>query len=201
VKAHLPLAVLTLFIASFFLLVSQVLAQEPPQPQLPITVLTDSPLPLLVDGLPTDDEPAFVRLGAEVCAGSEIHYTSPSERWVFQGWEHGPPEQCVLLAEPGVYVAKYSHEVVLQVFSSVSEVQQSNWVPLGTPVELEVPATVEDGDRVRRRFIKWSGGETPFTPRNVIALLEPTALEVTWVKEYHLTVEGPENLQIEGSGW
>ena len=71
----------------------------------------------------------------------------------------------------------------------------------GEPVTVEVPETVDEGDGVRYTFVEWGDGETPFSPINVIAPLAPLTLEPTWVKEYLVTVEGPEGFAVQGSGW
>ena len=105
------------------------------------------------------------------------------------------------LAEPGTYVALYNHQVVLQIRSGVSGVQESRWVLQGNPVEVEVPETVEEGSRIRHRFLEWSEGETPFSPMNVVAPLAPMTLEVAWAKEYRITVEGPAGVELDGSCW
>ena len=91
--------------------------------------------------------------------------------------------------------------MVLEVRSSVGGIPASRWVLHGAPIEVEVPASVQAGDRVRYRFREWSGGENPFTPRNVIAPLEPMTLEVDWDKEYLITVEGSANGRQNTSVW
>ena len=60
---------------------------------------------------------------------------------------------------------------------------------------------MQEGERARYRFQEWGVGESPFTAVNVIAPLAPMDLEPTWVKEYLVKVEGPENVELEGSGW
>ena len=165
-------------------------AQGLPEQKPPIQVLTIAPISLLIDGIPNATFPAAVTSGSTVCVGLSQHYTGLKERWIFQKWSHGPTSECVTLTKPGAYRALYDHEVVLEVRSIVGRIPASRWVLHGTPMEVEVPDAVQDGNRIRYRFREWSGGENPFTPSNVIAPLEATTLEVTWDTEYLITVEG-----------
>jgi hypothetical protein len=174
-------------------------AQEPPKH--PAWVTTNSPLPILVDGLAAKGLPANVPLGTQACVAAAQHYTSEGERWLFQGWSHGPETECVTLTGPGVYQALYKHEVLLHLRSTVSGLQRSQWVLHGSPVQVQVPEAVEEEERVRYRFQTWSDGETPFQARNAIAPLKPTTLEAKWVKEYLVKVEGTGGLPLLGSGW
>ena len=169
--------------------------------QISTTVSSNSPFPLLVDGIVTAEFPAPVSPGVTVCNGGDLRYLSTDERWVFQRWSHGPTEQCVTLPGPGSYRAIYSQEILLQVRSTVLGVRQSRWVPLGVQTPVVVPETVEEASGVRFHFLEWSGGESPFQPANVIAPLEPTVLEPSWTREYLITVVGAEGLPARGSGW
>ena len=168
---------------------------------LPITVTTDSPFPLFINGLLAEQLTTNVPSGSQVCVQDLLRYVEQRERWAFRGWSHGPEELCVILSEPGVYRANYDHEFVVHIRSEIGEVRVSNWVLAGARFKVEVPETVEAGDRARYRFEEWSVGESPFTAINVVAPLGPMDLEPTWVKEYLVMIEGPNNLELEGSGW
>ena len=107
------LGVISLSLAALFLGPTALLAQEPPSEktsvedvsvalQLPFTVTTDSPFPLRVDGLPTEQLTTIVPPGSQVCVQNPTRYVSLRERWVFQKWSHGPGELCVSPTEPGV---------------------------------------------------------------------------------------------------
>ena len=99
--------------------------------------------------------------------------------------------------------------MLFRVISSVGGLQQSTWVPAETPgellvpvpVELRTPELVEEGERVRYRFLSWSEGETPSLPRNRVVPLGPKIIEVQWAKEYLVRIEGPEGVSLEGTGW
>lgn len=195
-ERFLPLSTLLLGLSSLFFSATVALAQQPS-----IIVSTNAPLPLLVDGLETAQLPAAAPAGSQVCIAATQHYATESERWTFVAWSHGPREACVTLAEPGVYRALYTREVLLHISSTIDLLQESRWVSAGVPTEVRVPPTVQEGERVRYRFQKWSGGETPFQPANRIAPLKPTTLEASWVKEYRIQIEGPEGVALSGSGW
>ncbi|MBI4491326.1 MAG: hypothetical protein HY690_00835 [Chloroflexi bacterium] len=168
-----------------------------------IVISNGSPSPLLVDGVETQKLPTSVPAESEVCVPEERFYKSEGERWVFQKWSHGPTTRCVTLIRAGAYQPVYDHEVLVLVRSAATSFQRSAWVPFGRPLSLEVPETarVGEGEKSRYRFQQWSDGETPFQPRNTIAPVKPTNLEVKWLKEHLLTIEGPEFVQLAGSGW
>ena len=174
---------------------------DPVSAQDPITVSTNAPIPLQVNGRQTTELPSTVPPGSRVCVTKSLHYLTESDRWSFQGWSHGSIDPCITLTEPGAYQAVYTHEVLLHIRSTASQVRKSMWVPLGKPVALEAPATVQEGAGVRYRFQEWSAGETPFSPSNVIAPLSPSEVEVKWAKEYLVTVEGPAGVSLQGPGW
>ena len=166
-----------------------------------ITVTTDSPFLLLVNGLAAEALTTVVPTDALVCVENPLQYVDQRERWAFRGWSHGITETCVTLTEPGVYRAVYDHEFVIHIRSDVGQIRISRWVVDGTRVEVEVPQTVQDGERARWHFQEWGEGESPFTPVNVLAPLGPMDLEPTWVKEYLIEIEGPDKMELEGSGW
>ena len=173
-----------------------VFAQEPP-----ITVTTDSPFPLLVNGLPAEELTTEVLPDDQVCVQEPLSYLNQRERWAFRSWSHGPTTLCVTLTEPGVYRATYDHEFVVHIDSEVGQIRVSNWVVDGTRVEVGVPETVHDGERTRWHFQQWGQGESPFTPINIVAPLEPMDLKPTWTKEYLVEIQGTEDVELEGSGW
>ena len=156
-----------------------------------ISVSTNSPLPLLIDGRETGEFPAPAWPESRVCLVDTLHYTSESERYIFQGWSHGPITDCVILTDPGAYGANYQHSVLVHQESSVGEARKSFWTRVGKPAQVEVPQTVAEGERVRYSFRQWDKGETPFRARNALAPLEPSTLTVEWTTEYLLTIEGP----------
>jgi hypothetical protein len=174
------------------------LAEEPP-----VGVSVNAPVPILVNGVDITRQPAAVRVGSTVCVANRVEYTSEAERWLFQKWSNGRDGLCQTITEPGSYGAVFSHEVLLVIRSVVTSLQKSLWVPAGVPIEVEVPAEVTEGDKVRYLFQEWSGGDTPFQPHNRIALLKPTVLEVKWTKQYYVQLEsgGPPSLKFQGSGW
>lgn len=197
VNKHLSALPLVIGVVLFVLWSTPSSAQE----QASATVSSNSPFPLLIDGIPTEEFPAPVPPGALVCNDRDLQYLGTGERWAFQEWSHGPTEDCVTLPGPGSYRAIYTHEVLLQVRSTVTSVQDSRWVELGVQETVEVPETVEEDAGIRYTFFEWSGGESPFDPENVIAPLVPTVLEPIWIREYLITVVGAEGLDSEGSGW
>ena len=167
----------------------------------PIKVTSDSPFPLLLDGLLAEEPVSTVKPGAQVCVQNTIAYVSQRERWVFEKWSHGSSQQCVTLTEPGVYRAMFDHEFVLHIQSDISGMKVSSWVIDGERVEVEVPEIIEEGDRTRFRFQGWGEGESPFTAKNVLAPLVPMDLEPTWVREYFVELVGSDGVDVEGSGW
>ena len=186
--------------------VTTVSAQEPPTENSPaeiplIKVTSDIPFLLLVDGIPAELPTSTVRPGTQVCVEDALRYVSQRDRWVFQGWSHGPEDECVTLTEAGGYRAIFEHQFVLHIRSAVIGMKVSSWVIDGERVEVEVPETVQEGERSRYRFLDWGEGESPFTAKNIVAPLEPMDLEPTWVREHFVKIEGPENVVMEGSGW
>ena len=205
--AWVPAGLALAAVAALLLGPAAVSAQQPPTnepPALaspPIIVTTDSPFPLLVNGLPASDLTTTVKPLTEACVQVPLRYVSQRERWAFVRWSHGPTAQCVTLTGPGVYRALYDHQFVIHIRSEVGQIRESRWVVAGSRVEVEVPETVAEGKGARFRFLEWGEGESPFTPRNVVAPLAPMDLEPRWVKEYLVQIEGPENVGLEGTGW
>ena len=136
-----------------------------------------------------------------MCLVDTLHYTSESERYVFQGWSHGPTTDCVILTDPGAYQANYRHSVLVHQESSVGEARKSFWTQVGKPAQVSVSQTVAEAENVRYSFRQWDKGETPFRPQNALAPLEPSTLTVQWTTEYLLTIEGPEEVPLLPSGW
>ncbi len=191
------LVALTLSLCVWALWPLRASAQEPP---LPIRVSTNAPLPLLVDEVETTS-PALLSPGRQVCVSATLHYISDVDRWVFQGWSHGPKDPCVILTRAGTYRAVYTHEFVWLFRPGAPGLQRNMWVQQGVPVDLEVPLTVQEGERTRYRFQEWNGGGTPFLPANRFAVQEPRTVDVKWTKEYLVSVEGPEGVALSGAGW
>lgn len=166
-------------------------------------VISEAPIALVIDGLQADSGRTSVGPGAQVCVPAATTYSAVAERWVFQGWSKGAEGSnlCAIASTSGVYRARYSHEVLVSIASSLPEFRRADWVTVGAVVDVQVPLEVGGGPGVRYRFSRWSGGETPFSASNRIAALAPTVLEVTWSREYLLQVGGPEGADIPGSGW
>ena len=178
------------------------------------------PVPLLVNGIETDGAVQSVPIGSIVCISTAIKYTRPNERHRFFNWENQPilgstlsternldetnqslADECIVVTQGGTYTANYIHEVLFQVRSGVDAYKQSRWVEKDTIVDLTVPEIVEETGNVRYRFNGWSGGESPFTPENRIAVLAPTVLELGWTVEYNIKVEDVDGNLSPMSGW
>jgi hypothetical protein len=174
-----------------------------PTPEPTVVVMSNSPQPLLIAGMEVDKTPVGVPVGVNICIEDSVYYKSEAERWTFQGWSNGATQECIAPTRPGTFRALFAHEVLIVVRSAASAFQHSQWVTAGTPLDLEVPAiaTVPDDPRSRYRFIQWSDGETPFQPKNTIAPVKPTVLEIKWTFEHQVTVQGPADVQLRGSGW
>ena len=166
-----------------------------------VVVTTASGHPLLINGEEIALLPAIVGPGSQVCVTVTLPYIGEGERQVFQGWSHGPETECVFLTQPGEYTAQYASEVLLQIGSAVMEYRTSTWVAKGFPTLLSVPEMVEERPGVRYHFLGWTGGQTPFSAQNTIVPVGPTTLGVNWRKEYLIELEGPENVDLAGSGW
>ena len=154
-----------------------------------------------MNGLGADKAPVTVDPGSLVCVARTTVYLANGGRWVFQKWGHGPTTDCVTLSSPGSYKAFYTHEVLLQVRSSVGDIQRSTWIVAGEPVTLQAPDTVAKGERARYKFQLWDRGQTPFLPTNTIAVLAPAQVEAKWTAEHLLQVDGPAGAAVQGSGW
>jgi hypothetical protein len=174
-----------------------------PTPEPSLTIISTSPEPLLVDDMETDKTPVGVSAGTKVCIEDDVYYKTEGERWTFQGWSNGATTDCIAPTRAGTYRASFTHEVLLVVRSAATNFQHSEWVPAGTPVDMEVPsvATVDGDPNSRYRFVQWSDGETPFETKNTIAPVKPTVLEVKWIYEHQVGVDGPPEAQLRGGGW
>jgi hypothetical protein len=186
--------------ASAFLLGASVAAAQE-QPSSPIQVSSNSGTPLLIDGVEPDKLPTGVAAGTTVCAPGPRVYKTEGDRWIFQQWSDHTPDKCITPTRPGVYRAIYAHEVLVVLKSTAPGVARSMWAPYGEPIKFEVPAVIPSGEDTRYRFDSWSDGETQFDRTNSIAPVKPTALEVRWTREQRLQIDGPENANLQGSGW
>lgn len=164
-------------------------------------VSSNPPYPLLINDKEVQRLPASAPLGAQVCVAKKIDYTGEVERYVFKGWQDGPDTECITVTEAREYQAIYAPEVLLQVRSKLRPYARSLWVPRGSLSRLEVPEVVEQEQGSRSRFEEWTGGETPFSPENILAVVRPMVLEVKWTREYFLTLQGPEGVPLVGGGW
>jgi len=174
-------------------------AQE--QPTSPIQVSTNGGTPLLVDGVEPDKLPTGVAPGSTVCAPGPRVYKTEGDRWIFQQWSDHSTDKCITPTKPGAYRALYAHEVLVVLKSTAPGISRSMWVPYAEPIKLEVPAVIASGDDSRYRFDSWSDGETQFDRSNTIAPVKPTVLEVKWIREHRLQLDGPDNANLQGSGW
>ncbi|MBI4494046.1 MAG: hypothetical protein HY690_14750 [Chloroflexi bacterium] len=172
-----------------------------PTREAEIIISSESPRPLLVDGAETQKLPTPVPPGSRVCIAKARFFASQGERWTFQRWRHGPTDECVTLTGPGNYRAIFAHEVLLQVRTAVSDLQRSEWVPYEEPIKLEVPEVVPIDDNSRYRFQQWNDGDSPFAPSNTVVPMKPTSLEIKWIREHLVSVDGPPQAEIRGSGW
>src|SRR2546428_4009795 len=92
VTKTLRLAAPTLLLGLSLALNQPVFAAEPtPTPSsptptptpAPINVVSDSPGPILVNGIAADKLPVTVTPGSEVCVKNPIHFASEADRWTF----------------------------------------------------------------------------------------------------------------------
>lgn len=166
-----------------------------------ITISSNAPVSVIIDGETVDKLPAVAASGSRVVIAAAVHYSSENERWTFQKWSNGVISHTIFPTTDGDYKAIYTHEVLVQVNSAVASQQRSVWLPAAIPITFEVPAVVDVSTNVRYRFTSWSAGETPFQPRTVIAPVKPTVLEAKFVKEYFLKVDYPEGVTVLGGGW
>jgi len=169
--------------------------------QTGIIVTSSGGTPLLLDGVESDKVPVHVASGTTVCTPGQRVYKSEGDRYIFQQWSGGSTDECIVPTRPGVYRAVYAHEVLLLIKSAAPGVQRSRWVTYAQPVELSTPATVPESEDTRYKFQGWSDGETPFELRNTIAPVKPTTIEVKWIREHRLQVDGPERVDLRGTGW
>ena len=190
-------------------------AQEPSD----VTVTTNVPVALLIRGIETKSLPASVGTEARVCVQSANHYISERERYRFEQWDYvatagaagdsnlawplsaPPSDPCIVTGVPGIYTARYTHEVLFQLRSEVEGFQRSWWTPRGQIVSLQVPEVVEQSETVRFRFKEWSLGESPFTATSQIVALQPIDLKVTWTPEYYTSVLNHDGNPTSLSGW
>lgn len=169
--------------------------------ELGVVVSSNAPFPLIINGKEVGLFPARTEVGAVICVGSRLYYSSDQERFVFQGWGQGRTSDCIVPTEAGEYRALFSQQILLQIRSKVARYAQSLWVEKGSMNLLEVPPVVEEKPGTRYIFGEWTGGETPFSPTNSIAVFRPMVLEIKWGKEYYITLEGPEGVPLVGFGW
>lgn len=190
------IALATLAMVAWALLPLSARAQEPQ-----VRLFNSTPFPLLVNGEKAFGSPTIAKPGDLVCVSTAIGYQGEGDRLVFSGWSHGRQEECVRFNQAGDYNVLYTPEVLVQIRSRVKEHRKSLWVPRGSLTRLVVPEQVAERPGVQWRFEEWDGGETPFQPKNAVAPLRPTIIEVKWRKEYYLAVEGPAGVSVAGAGW
>ena len=171
-----------------------------------ILVSATAPVALVVNGVATGGGSIQVDPGDQVCLKDPLHYISEGSRYRFESWRvenqpdsgdvqtpiqilESPTAQCIVPATPGVYIASFVHEVMIQVRSQVREHQRSWWTPRGEVVDLSVPDVIETDDDIRYRFSEWSGGEAPFSPHNRVVALRSVDLTVFWTTEYRVKLE------------
>jgi len=184
-----------------------------------VEVSANISVPVTVDGRGTVDAVASAQIGSTICIGDNLVYTSTSERNRFQRWDYDPLSEspgmpnvdglettslyddCLVATQAGRYTATYVREVLFLVRSGVDAYKQSRWVEKGAVIDLAVPEVVGGKENVRYRFNGWNGGESPFTPKNRIAILNPTVLELGWTVEYNVKIEEIDGSLSPVSGW
>lgn len=164
-----------------------------------VRVTSNAAYPILIDGEEAT-LPVTVPVGSLACIITNPGDISGTERRSFQGWSHGPTDECVTFDEPGNYIALYGTEYLLTILSEVRSFREIKWVPKG-PTLLTVPELVEERSGVRYLFDEWSGGEARFSPQNRIVVNGPLTVTITWSKEYFLELNGPEGVSLVGQGW
>ena len=164
------------------------------------TVTLYSEVPLVINGVTIDQSPAVVAAGTIVTVLYSEYYVNQGERYIFQGWSNGSKAPSITLPDSGIMVARWAHEILIQVTSVVSSLKQSLWVPYGIPYALKADAESTSSD-VRYTFLQWSGGETPYLLENNVIPLAPMTIEAQYLKEYLLTILAPEGITVSGSGW
>ncbi len=159
-----------------------------------------SSAPLIINGVLTTQMPANVAYGTTVSIPSTEYYVSQGERYVFNGWSDGTTGTSVTPSTPTI-VAQWSHQILVQVSSMVTSLQQSQWLPYGVPYELKADASVDAGGNIRYIFQQWSGGETPYQADNTIIPLQAMTITAQYVKQDLVTILAPTGISIPGSGW
>ena len=166
-----------------------------------IRVSTSNGPPLVVNGVQVTRLPVEVGPGAQVCVARPLVTLGDQERSIFKIWSDGTEDECLTPTEPGEYVARFEHQVLLQILSQFKAYRDSVWVPRGKPTRLEVLSLVVESPGVRYQFEEWTFGENRFNPDNVITPSRPFSVEVKWTKEYFLDLVGPEGAELVGEGW
>ena len=98
------------------------------------------------------------------------YYISYGERYTFQGWSDGTTDTSITANGTETITANWAHEILVQVTSVVTSLQQSLWLPYGIAFKLKSEAEYSSGD-TRYDFLQWSGGETPYLEENNIVPL------------------------------
>ena len=164
-------------------------------------IRVSSTAPLLINGVLTTTFPAVVAVGTTVAIVDEVYYTSAGERWSFQGWSNGIGTTSITVVNPGTYIANWSREILIQISSVVSSLNQSMWLPYNQVTSISVPNVVAVSNTTRYHFSGWSGGETPYQTVNSFAPFQPMTLKAEYVLEYYLTLVAPDGITIIGTGW
>jgi hypothetical protein len=169
-------------------------------------VTSDPEYPLISRGVHIDGEyvrprslPMRVGAGSTICVSPSI-YIDIDRRYVFRGWRDGLRDPCRTLTVNMTYTAIYYEQVLVQVFSELREYSRSFWVDVGETVNLTVPEVLER-DGVQYRFIKWSGGEEPWSPTNHFTAVKPIRLELEWEPRYLLMLTSSHGVVVNGSGY
>ncbi len=169
-------------------------------------ITSEPQLPLIAGGIYVSGAlvkvgslPVEVPAGLEVCVKQNV-YVDVDRRYSFKQWSDGVLDICRVVRENETVKAVYSEQVLIQVFSDIREYSKSFWIDVGETVNLTVPEVVEK-DNVIYRFIEWSGGEEPWSPRNHFVAVKPMRLEVEWEQLYKLTLTSSHNVNVNGSGY
>jgi hypothetical protein len=164
------------------------------------TITVSSIVPLMVNGATIAQFPVTVNSGDVVSVVYAEYYLSAGERYTFLGWSDGTKATSFKATGTGTITANWAHEILIQVTSVVSSLQQSLWLPYGIAFKLKAEAEYSSGN-TRYDFLQWSGGETPYLAENNIVPLTPMSIEAQFVKKDLLTILAPEGITVSGSGW
>lgn len=192
---------ISLIIAVLGVLIAGIVPVAAADEEPPAEIKVSSTAPLLINGVLTTTFPVTVAAGTTVAIVDNIYYTSAGERWSFQGWSNGIGTSSITVINPGTYIANWSREILIQISSVVTSLNNSMWLPYNQVTNITVPNVVAVNSTARYRFTGWSGGETPYQTNNSFAPFQPMTLKAEYTLEYYLTITAPDGISIIGTGW